>query len=297
MSRDAGMRPLIFGEVLFDRFPDGAAVLGGAPFNVAWHLQAFGLAPLMITRIGEDDLGDQVRQAMQQWGMDCAGLQTDPQHPTGSVEVSFVDHEPHYDIVPDRAYDFIAADALPALDGNWLLYHGSLALRNPVSAAALAAIKARAQARVFFDVNLRAPWWERQSVLQWSRQATWVKLNDDELQVLVPDLSEPVEQLNHLWAGEGEYIVLTRGKEGATVTMAEAGGVYTVRPNHGTQVVDTVGAGDAFCSVLILGLVRQWPIDLTLQRAQQFASAVVGLRGATTQDKAFYQGIMDSWKG
>jgi len=33
----------IFGEVLFDQFPDGQQVLGGAPFNVAWHLQAFGL--------------------------------------------------------------------------------------------------------------------------------------------------------------------------------------------------------------------------------------------------------------
>jgi fructokinase len=60
-------RPVIFGEVLFDCFPDGSQVLGGAPFNVAWHLQAFGAAPLLISRIGEDTLGQSIATAMQKW--------------------------------------------------------------------------------------------------------------------------------------------------------------------------------------------------------------------------------------
>ena len=63
------MRPLIFGEVLFDHFPDGSAVLGGAPFNVAWHLQAFGLKPLFVSRVGNDAAGESVRWAMRQWRM------------------------------------------------------------------------------------------------------------------------------------------------------------------------------------------------------------------------------------
>ncbi|NIV35790.1 MAG: carbohydrate kinase, partial [Anaerolineae bacterium] len=61
-------RPVIFGEVLFDEFEDGSAVLGGAPFNVAWHLQGFGLNPLFISRIGTDALGAQVQQQMRDWG-------------------------------------------------------------------------------------------------------------------------------------------------------------------------------------------------------------------------------------
>ena len=56
-------QPVVFGEVLFDIFPDGSRVLGGAPFNVAWHLQAFGCAPLFVSRIGEDENGEQVRAA------------------------------------------------------------------------------------------------------------------------------------------------------------------------------------------------------------------------------------------
>ena len=132
------MRPLIFGEVLFDRFPDSSVVLGGAPFNVAWHLHAFGLKPLMVSRIGNDALGRRVEAAMRDWGMDCSGMQTDSTHPTGSVEVSFVEGEPSYEIAQGVAYDFIDASVLPQPDdGEWLLYHGSLALRHSCSAAAL----------------------------------------------------------------------------------------------------------------------------------------------------------------
>lgn len=58
----------IFGEVLFDYFPDGNRVLGGAPFNIAWHLQAFGLFPHLVSRVGCDREGEQVRSAMESWG-------------------------------------------------------------------------------------------------------------------------------------------------------------------------------------------------------------------------------------
>ncbi len=59
----------IFGEVLLDHFPDGKRVLGGAPFNVAWHLQAFGQSPGFISRVGDDAEGETVRTAMSDWGM------------------------------------------------------------------------------------------------------------------------------------------------------------------------------------------------------------------------------------
>ncbi|MDX1571268.1 MAG: PfkB family carbohydrate kinase, partial [Xanthomonadales bacterium] len=69
----------VFGEVLFDHFPDGTRVLGGAPFNVAWHLQALGAEPQLISRVGSDPEGDAVRAAMAEWGMDTATLETDPE--------------------------------------------------------------------------------------------------------------------------------------------------------------------------------------------------------------------------
>ena len=91
MINSEAKRPVIFGEVLFDRFPDGSTVLGGAPFNVAWNLKALGLDPLLVSRVGRDDLGADILAAMSEWGLDTAGVQTDAGHPTGTVEVTLED--------------------------------------------------------------------------------------------------------------------------------------------------------------------------------------------------------------
>jgi fructokinase len=164
MPFDSSKPPVIFGEVLFDCFPDGAQVLGGAPFNVASHLAAFGAAPVFVSSVGGDALGDQIERAMAKRGMSRLGLQRDPLHGTGSVQVRLVDGEPSYDIVADRAYDQIQAAALPTLPVGGLLYHGSLALRGETSAAALQALCEQTDAAVFLDVNLRDPWWDKSRV-------------------------------------------------------------------------------------------------------------------------------------
>jgi len=290
------MRPLIFGEVLFDRFPDGTVVLGGAPFNVAWHLHAFGLKPLMISRIGHDALGRQVEAAMHDWGMDCSGLQTDNLHPTGTVEVSFVDGEPCYDIAQGAAYDFIDAALLPPPDdGEWLLYHGSLALRNPCSAAALAKLKEQIICRRFVDINLRSPWWQREAVMPLMNGADWLKLNEDELAEIYPGVKSRSERLNQVSAMISQQIVLTGGERGATAISTGDGSRHGVVPERASLVVDTVGAGDAFCSVFVAGRLLGWTLDLSMQRAQAFASAVVGIRGATSSDRAFYKQFTREW--
>ena len=97
----------IFGEVLFDHFPDGKQVLGGAPFNVAWHLQAFTQPACFHSRIGIDAEGAQIKSAMEKWGMTTKYLQEDPERSTGMVNVMINNNEPAYDIVPHCAYDAI----------------------------------------------------------------------------------------------------------------------------------------------------------------------------------------------
>ena len=285
-------RPCIFGEVLFDHFPDGVRVLGGAPFNVAWHLQAFGQAPHFVSRVGADTEGDQVRRAMRDWGMDISGLQTDPELPTGRVVVEFSDGEPHYDIVEPCAYD--AIQPTPAADFN-LLYHGSLALLGDVSRHAVAELKAHGAEIVFVDVNLRPPWWNASHLHEMLKDADWVKLNTDELALLQPDIqgSDAAERFLEIHDLHG--LVLTHGADGAEILTKE-GARFSARPEPTTRVVDTVGAGDAFTSVTILGMLNGWPLDLTLQRAQQFASAIVGLRGATVAERGFYAPYLDLWK-
>ena len=291
-------RVCIFGEVLFDHFPDGRSVLGGAPFNVAWHLQAFGLAPHFISRVGDDAEGEAVRTAMRDWGMDASGLQTDTRRDTGRVSIRFDDGEPVYEIVDDCAYDAIDGDAAAAsADGACgLLYHGSLALRNAASRAALARLRREHAGSVFVDVNLRAPWWRREAVIEWLSGASWVKLNRDELALLGPAAANPREQAEAMLHAHGlDGLVVTLGAEGAELFTAD-GLQLRAAPRGGDAVVDTVGAGDALTSVMILGLRRGWPLALTLERAQDFASAIVGRRGATVADKAFYRAFIERWQ-
>jgi fructokinase len=288
--------PILFGEVLFDRFPDGAVVLGGAPFNVAWHLQAFGQSPLFISRVGDDPLGRRIIETMHRHGMDVTGLQRDPIHPTGTVEVGFVGGEPRYDIVSGRAYDFVDHTAVPYCPEPALLYHGSLALRNNVSREALEAIRAQTGVPVFLDVNLRRPWWRSKVVHGLIAQARWVKLNEEELALLVPQGDGLVSRVRRLLADHDvEWVVVSRGAKGA-LFFAANGYQDSVRPGTQHPVLDSVGAGDAFSSVLILGLLRRWSLRDTLSRAQAFASALVGVRGATVSDAAFYRPFIEQWE-
>lgn len=290
------LRPVIFGEVLFDRFPDGSAILGGAPFNVAWNLQAFGMRPLFISSIGDDALGKQVRDGMQTWGMELSGLQTAHQYPTGVVDVTLHDGEPHYNIVPDSAWDFIHPDRLPGLPDDGLLYHGSLALRQPVSHAACEKLRHQHDMLHFVDINLRAPWWKLETVLPMLEGVQWLKINADELASIVPQENTNDARIRHLFNTMPlKWLIVTLGEEGALAVSA-SGARLQVKPERAAQVVDTVGAGDSFSSVLITGLIQGWPLEQTLQRAQQFASAVVGLRGATTTQRDFYQPFIEAWQ-
>lgn len=286
-------RPCVFGEVLFDHFPDGRRVLGGAPFNVAWHLQAFDAQPHFISRVGDDAEGAMIRSAMREWGMDTSGLQTDENLPSGRVQVAIHEGEPSYDIVHPAAWD--AIEVPEELPETVLLYHGSLALRDPRSRRAWQGLRDHGADTVFVDVNLRDPWWSAEQVLEDLQQADWVKLNADELGALVPTAGAArlrAEALLDCCALSG--LIVTSGEQGAEVFTAD-GDHFASHPAAGTAVVDTVGAGDALASVMVLGLLRNWPLDVCLARGLFFASAVVGQRGATVGDPAFYAPCIREW--
>jgi len=288
-------RPLIFGEVLFDRFPDGREVLGGAPFNVAWNLRGLGYDPIVVSAVGDDAMGRGVLDAMESWGLDRRGVQVRATYRTGTVDVTLADGEPAFDIVADRAWDRIREEELPAATDVGLVYHGSLALRQETSRRALAALLGRTRAPVMVDVNLRAPWWDPRHVRSLLPGASLVKMNEDELAALVPGDATLEERAAALREEcRPELLCVTRGAAGAVAFRGPE--TLRVAPTEdGGRVVDTVGAGDAFASVLIAGQLRSWPLEVTLRRAQALAGAVVGLRGATTRDTAFYRRFREEW--
>lgn len=283
--------PVIIGEVLFDCF--GAdCTLGGAPFNVAWHLQGFGLAPRFVSRVGEDALGAEVFARMDDWGMDSRWVGRDADHPTGRVAVSVVDGQPSYEILPGQAYDYIAPPTALGDCADSLFYHGSLAARSEVTRATLLGLRAAFAGRVFVDINLRAPWWSPDSLWPLMLDAAWLKLNDDEAARLVEG-GDGSRLARERRAGQ---VILTRGAEGADVYDGQ-GHLQHIVPPPVVDLIDTVGAGDAFSAVVVLGLIEGWAWPVVLGRAAAFAARVCGWRGALSDDRAIYEEIVREWRG
>ncbi|QVK22478.1 hypothetical protein KHX94_14105 [Shewanella dokdonensis] len=78
--------------------------------------------------------------------------------------------------------------------------------------------------------------------------------------------------------------------------MDETGNVVTPElPPQTSNIVDTVGAGDAFSAVLLLGMLHQWDWRTTLERAQQFAGFIVGQQGALSDNPAIYCDFKRLW--
>lgn len=285
----------VLGEVLFDSFADGVRVLGGAPFNVAWHLQAFQQQVLFMSRIGQDPSGDEVLSAMQAWDMNTAGVQRDPVYPTGRVEITLTDGEPHYSILDHQAYDYVDFALLTQAQTQWL-YHGSLALRHVAATQDFLQWRQSYTGKVFVDINLRAPWWQNEQLQTLLSGADWLKLNQDELLQLNLEGVTTEDQLRSLIKTYSlSAIILTQGAEGAQLHGAD-GNVVKVKPQHASEITDTVGAGDAFAAICLLGLMNDWSYQVIMERAQAFASALLTQRGAIVTQRDFYQSFIRQWQ-
>lgn len=303
MTESRPLRPVIFGEILFDTFEDGTRVLGGAPFNVAWHLQGFGQRPLMISRIGQDEAGEIALMTMRKWDMDTRGIQIDPRNRTGSVVVKIENGQPTYDIVADQAYDHISRPLSRELVRDQpasLLYAGSLALRHIGSAGALEGLR-ELGLPLYVDINLRAPWWCEETVESLLRHGNWLKLNDDELQIISRAETKPctdteIRRLarNLIDKYNIDEVIITRGADGACYMSKNE--YFCVAAEPVTDIVDTVGAGDALTAVFLVAVMQQWPRQLGLQRAVEFAADICRRQGATHNDPQLYQQHMLKWE-
>jgi len=296
-------RPAIVGEVLFDVFPDGSQVLGGAPFNVAWHLQGLGLKPLLVTRIGADDPGRRIVSMMEDWGLDTSGVQIDRRHATGQVMVDLEDpSDPKYSIPPEQAFDHL--DPKIKINGLFteppgLLYHGTLIARGETSREALYRYRSSAAAPVFLDVNLRPPWWNETIVARALLGTRWVKLSGAEL-IGLGGLSAHTTRHETIRAARSfknrhalEAVIVTLGAEGAFAVWHEE--ELEATPTAVVKGGDTVGAGDAFTAAFIAGLLEAWSPETTLTRALDLASLMCAVRGAVIPDRSVYQRLLDEW--
>jgi fructokinase len=304
------MTILVYGEALIDDFVT-EQVIGGAPFNVARHLAAFMEPQLMITRVGDDQHGQLVRGEFERFAMSEAGLQRDPIEETGRVVVERGAKGHRFVILPNQAYDYInpelALEAAGAVDAA-TIYFGTLAQRAARSRDTLYALLEASNATRYLDLNLRDGVDER-CVFHSLHAADIVKVNEEELQALFGWYFDLHPGQAALSADEVRSsclaLVQMFSLEALILTLAHRGSVYfgadgQVIVNRDNPqppfVIDTVGAGDAFSAMFLLGRARGWALEQTLIRANEFAGAICALTGAVPRDLNFYDKWAARWK-
>ena len=287
----------IFGEVLADIFPN-ATVLGGAPCNVARHLRAFQQHPLLISRVGNDALKEALFSELIKRDINPSGIQLDPVYPTGQVTVQMESGTHHFEIKPDQAYDHIHPHTLATQPD--IAYFGTLAQRSNESSLALDVFLNDAKCPRFLDVNLRSPWYNKNTIQHALSRAEIVKTNEEELKIIC-DLFEPAcsndkdRALFLLKKFNLQHLFVTCGEHGAWVLSDNGEERKAEGQALNAALIDTVGAGDAFSAVCMVGFLHGWSIQTMLARANTFASTLCTIQGAAPDSSDFYLPYIESW--
>lgn len=276
-----------FGEVLWDILPS-ETILGGAPFNFAYRINSLGDTGLMISRLGDDELGKEAFEKVKTLGLKTDFLQFDKQLPTGSVQVAFdEENNPDYYIVPNVAYDQIElnealAEAVTTAD---CLCFGTLAQRAEKSRKTIEQLLEKSvESMKFLDINLRKNCYNLQTVRFSLQKADVLKLNEDELYQLgrmldMPDASIPqlCGQLLSEWSLK--YCLVTLAENGAFVASKDGEIVY--EPGYKVALADSLGAGDAFSAGFIHKILRRPSIEQACEYGNILAALVATSKGAT----------------
>jgi fructokinase len=274
---------ICFGEVLWDTFGDGKKV-GGAPLNVAQHLIQQGTNAFIVSSIGTDQSGIELEQELQKTNLSLQFLQHDRHLPTCEVTVK-LDEGGHatYTIPQPVSWDNIKPtdELLEQIAQTDAIVFGSLACREQVTRDTLLNILSDffIPLRVF-DVNLRAPHYQLDTIETLAALANVVKMNEDEANLLIHGNSGSLQ--DKIMEFHGKFhthtICVTRGENGA---MIWHDGEFYEHAGVEVKVADTVGAGDAFLATLVAGLLAEQPIPQILDKACKVGAFVASQRGAS----------------
>lgn len=266
------------GEALFDCYPDGRCLLGGAPFNFAVQAHRiasrFGGRAVAVTRIGDDALGHDFLGALS---TPREGIQLDAEHPTGRVEVTVHNGEPQYRIFEHVAWDFIEYRPIEC-DA---VCFGTLAQRSQVSRDSIQRFVAQTPTTALrlFDINLRQRFWDRPVIEQSLELANAVKLNRDEMAVISEmfRIQSPAELRS---AFSLDTVILTEGEDGTSLYTHDE--VVKGKPVRFACApdADAVGAGDACAAATTVGLVMKLPLPQVVNFANTVGAYVASRRGA-----------------
>lgn len=282
MASPAPYSVTCFGEILWDILP-AAELPGGAPMNVAYHLQKLGARPALISRVGKDDYGKRLLAMLEESGLSTDYVQVDDTHDTGLVYARMDEHhEMTYDIVFPSAWDFIRWQEVfpPLLEQSSYFIYGSLASRNEVSRNTLHRLLEEARTKVL-DINLRPPHFDHAGIEYLLDKADILKMNNAELELVsgwYGEQQDREDQVKLLQERFGiDTLIVTMGGEGALVR--ESGTTYR-HPGFQVKVADTIGSGDAFLAGFIYQKLKGAPVQAALEAACGMGAFVATRAGA-----------------
>lgn len=265
------------GEALWDSLPTGRQ-LGGAPANFTYHAHNLGADASLITRIGDDFLGKEALQQFKHKHLSSKLIQIDTQHPTGMVDVTFpTPCNPKYIIRDNAAWDYLEATqlALESIGNADAICFGSLSQRSTPACGAINSLLQAApkNSLVVFDINLRQTFFTPATLEKSLQLANILKLNADEMMHLsrLFKINGTHEQ-KISWLTKTydlHTVALTLGSEGS---MLYHRGDWSTEPAKKIDIMDTIGAGDAFTAALVMGLLQ----GLKPNICHQFATEVSG---------------------
>lgn len=271
-----------FGEILWDVLPSGAKP-GGAPMNVAYHLQKLGLQAALISRVGMDERGEELVAILAQNGLTTDYVQRDADHATGVVNATLHEsNEVTYEIVHPVAWDFIALEngLIELVSTAQFFIYGSLAARDKTTSATLWQLVEAAETKVV-DINLRPPHYSKEMVEKLLQSADILKLNENELPLIASwyaSLESDDEKVKFLQDRFSiSTIIVTKGGEGAMVCMD--GKIYS-HPGYKINVADTIGSGDAFLAAFLAKTKEGAGMEERLQFANSLGAFIASKQGA-----------------
>lgn len=272
-----------FGEVLWDILPTGKKA-GGAPMNVAYHLQKLGINAFMVSSIGNDQPGEELLGFLNDSGLPIIYVQTDAGYPTSEVLAKITENnEVEYDIVYPVAWDYIKWE--PALESllqkSDAFVFGSLGSRNQTSRDTLFKML-DAAAYCVFDINLRAPYYSPEIISQLLPKANLVKLNGNELMLIsawFDDSCKTEEEAIRMLFTKFKVaeLLITKGSKGASYYTPSLRYDY---PAYTVRVEDTVGSGDSFLAAFLAMKLRGETLEATMDYAIGMGAFITSRSGA-----------------
>ena len=274
---------ICFGEILWDNLPTGRNP-GGAPMNVAYHLNKLGASAALISAVGADTAGTDLLNFLKQKGVSAEMVQVDAQHQTSEVIATMnEEHEVSYTILTGVAWDYISREKIKvqAVEDTDAFVYGSLSARSPQSREALLYLLKHAKYKVF-DVNLRAPHFDANLILQLMQHADLLKVNSAELQSIAEwigilprqeaDTVSKIFSLYHI-----QEIIVTKGASGASLYTRDKS---LHAPAFPVEVQDTIGSGDSFLAAFLAMKLKGAEPEAALQTAVAMGAFITSKAGA-----------------